>query len=66
MIQRVDLRQRQDQTRYAFVEFGSPENVKAILAAGSFTLDGQSVSAATIYYVSSRLQMANTYFYRQF
>lgn len=40
---RVDVRQRQDMTRYAFVEFGTCENVQTILASGPFSLEDQTV-----------------------
>ena len=41
---RVDLRQRQDGSRYAFVEFGDCQHVQEIMASGPFTLDDQTVS----------------------
>lgn len=40
---RVDLRQRQDGSRYAFVEFGNCQHVQEILNSGPFTLDDQTV-----------------------
>lgn len=40
---RVDLRQRQDGSRYAFVEFGDCAHVQEIMASGPFTLDEQTV-----------------------
>lgn len=39
----MDLRQRQDGSRYAFVEFGDSGHVQEIMAAGPFTLDEQQV-----------------------
>lgn len=51
MFERVDVRQRQDMTRYAFVEFGTCENVQAVLAAGPFSLDDQPVRAAAVTYI---------------
>ncbi|CAM9321019.1 unnamed protein product [Ectocarpus sp. 12 AP-2014] len=41
--QRVDLRQRQDGSRYAFVEFGDCTHVQEIMASGPFTLDDQTL-----------------------
>ncbi|CAM9253547.1 unnamed protein product [Ascophyllum nodosum] len=41
--QRVDLRQRQDGSRYAFVDFGSCQHVQEIMASGPFTLDDQTL-----------------------
>lgn len=40
---RVDLRQRQDGSRYAFVEFGSSQHVQDILGAGPFALEDHTV-----------------------
>lgn len=40
---RVDLRQRQDGSRYVFVEFGDSTHVQEIMASGPFTLDDQTV-----------------------
>eukprot|EP00904_Undaria_pinnatifida_P007121 jgi/Undpi1/3539/HiC_scaffold_16.g06911.m1 len=40
---RVDLRQRQDGSRYAFVEFGDCQHVQEIMSSGPFTLDDQTL-----------------------
>lgn len=50
---RVDLRQRQDGTRYAFVEFGDCQHVQEIMSSGPFTLDDQTVSADSCFVFSS-------------
>lgn len=46
---RVDLRQRQDGSRYAFVEFGDCQHVQEIMSSGPFTLDDQTVSAESCF-----------------
>ena len=45
---RVDLRQRQDGSRYAFVEFGDCAHVQEILRSGPFTIDDQTVRTAAV------------------
>ena len=48
----MDLRQRQDGSRYAFVEFGDCQHVQEIMSSGPFTLDDQTVSQNSCLFLS--------------
>lgn len=51
LVPRVDLRQRQDGSRYAFVEFGDCGHVQEIMTSGPFTLDDQTVNKRCAFFV---------------
>lgn len=59
---RVDLRQRQDGSRYAFVEFGDCAHVQEILRSGPFTIDDQTVRAIRQYSYCACIHIVRSFF----